>query len=277
MCRLKRAQILEKQLDLDLIKSLDCDDNGVDKLEFVLGMLMKLELITWSEVKPFLTMFDKFDVDGSGVLDKTDLEMMVRATHDLVHYKVPKQSPSRMGTQPLPSLEAAASAGELGQPTLSSHPSLKLMTLGSHIKKTVTTYLQPSAIEQAIRNAGLSVDGQPASQSPKSIAAKLGSFRRQLMEVSMPRRSTVQDDSTVDEGTAKPAPPSRSPSGKLSRSPSGEPEAHSQDSGKLSPSDGFDHMMRTIKKERRSSAPSILKGDSKGDSLHPLEFTHSSC
>jgi len=35
-------------------------------------------------VKPFLVMFDKFDADGSGILDKHDLELMVHAAQRLV-------------------------------------------------------------------------------------------------------------------------------------------------------------------------------------------------
>ena len=39
-----------RKLDADLITSLDLDGQGVDKFEFVVGMLHKLEMIDWSEV-----------------------------------------------------------------------------------------------------------------------------------------------------------------------------------------------------------------------------------
>ncbi|KAL1503520.1 hypothetical protein AB1Y20_012000 [Prymnesium parvum] len=90
--QLQRARILQRQLDVELIQSLDVDGKGVDKMEFVVGMLVKLDLIKWSEVKPFITMFDKFDADQNGVLDKHDLEMMVRATQELVESHIAEAS-----------------------------------------------------------------------------------------------------------------------------------------------------------------------------------------
>ena len=64
---LKRQELLSKQLDTTLITSLDTDGNGVNKLEFVVGMLTKLELIDWADVEPFLAQFDALDKDGSGL------------------------------------------------------------------------------------------------------------------------------------------------------------------------------------------------------------------
>ena len=39
---LKRAELLRKQLDIELITSLDKNGDGVNKLEFVVGMLIEL-------------------------------------------------------------------------------------------------------------------------------------------------------------------------------------------------------------------------------------------
>ena len=70
---LKKVALLRKKLDTDLIKSLDKDGSGVDRLEFVLGMLTKLGLVDWEEVEPFLKQFDELDTDKSGKLDAADL------------------------------------------------------------------------------------------------------------------------------------------------------------------------------------------------------------
>ena len=43
-------QLMMRMVDIDLITSLDLDGQGVDKFEFVVGMLHKLEMIDWSEV-----------------------------------------------------------------------------------------------------------------------------------------------------------------------------------------------------------------------------------
>lgn len=83
--QLQQKSMMEKSLDVDLIKSLDKDGGGVDKLEFIAQMLITLgaELcgspLQWSDVEPFIHKFDALDVDGSGKLTATDLEKMVQA------------------------------------------------------------------------------------------------------------------------------------------------------------------------------------------------------
>ena len=71
--QLKRWEMLQKKLDVELMMSLDKDGNGVDKLEFVVGMLTNLDIISSGDVAPFLVQFDKFDADKSGVLNRDDL------------------------------------------------------------------------------------------------------------------------------------------------------------------------------------------------------------
>jgi len=50
---LRKGNLLQRQLDVDLIQSLDKDNNGLDKLEFIVGMLTKLEILQWDDVEPF--------------------------------------------------------------------------------------------------------------------------------------------------------------------------------------------------------------------------------
>ena len=40
--QMRKSTLLQRQLDVDLITSLDKDNNGLDKLEFVVGMLIEL-------------------------------------------------------------------------------------------------------------------------------------------------------------------------------------------------------------------------------------------
>jgi len=75
--QLRKSSLLKRQLDMDLIASLDKDNNGLDKLEFVVGMLTKLEILHWDDVEPFLAQFDAMDKDRSGRLDREDLMRMV--------------------------------------------------------------------------------------------------------------------------------------------------------------------------------------------------------
>jgi len=71
----KREQIMA--LDKDAGK---VEGEGVDKLEFVVGMMMILgvelcgEPLSWDNLRPFMLQFDQFDVSKTGVLSKEDLE-----------------------------------------------------------------------------------------------------------------------------------------------------------------------------------------------------------
>jgi len=89
---LRRTNLLKKQLDEKLITSLDTNGDGVNKLEFVVGMLTKLELINWEDVSPFLAQFDAFDTDGSGVLTAADLALMVANKKEQIEAKKIKKS-----------------------------------------------------------------------------------------------------------------------------------------------------------------------------------------
>mmetsp|Transcript_140543 Transcript_140543/g.437062 ORF Transcript_140543/g.437062 Transcript_140543/m.437062 type:complete len:412 (-) Transcript_140543:19-1254(-) len=79
---LLEVRMLARSLDKDLMKSLDRFGNGVDKLEYVIGMLIELgaELcgtpLKWDDVEPFIAQFDAADVDRSGILTKEDLALI---------------------------------------------------------------------------------------------------------------------------------------------------------------------------------------------------------
>ena len=59
------------------MRAVDTDGDGVNKVEFVVGMLTKLELIAWADVGPFMAQFDAMDTDGGGILTADDLAAMV--------------------------------------------------------------------------------------------------------------------------------------------------------------------------------------------------------
>ena len=86
--QLRKLKVLQRELDQDLIGSLaevwghaadvDGAKEGVDKLEFILGMLVNLELVQASVIRRLSDRFDTLDVERDGVLDKADLTRMVR-------------------------------------------------------------------------------------------------------------------------------------------------------------------------------------------------------
>merc|ERR1712086_410338 len=72
-----KTRLLEKSLDENLILNLDADGGGsIDKEEFVVGMLLLLELVSEEDVNLWRTRFEELDADGSGELDADDLKQL---------------------------------------------------------------------------------------------------------------------------------------------------------------------------------------------------------
>jgi hypothetical protein len=71
----KKQELLRKSPDTEMITSLDVDGHGIDRAEYVVGMLLKLDLVREEDVRPFFEEFKQLDKDGSGHLDKKDLEL----------------------------------------------------------------------------------------------------------------------------------------------------------------------------------------------------------
>ena len=69
----KKAEMLRKTLDEELIATLDRDGDGVDKTEFVLGMLEILGVCEKEDYEPFIRQFQELDRTGDGRLHKGDL------------------------------------------------------------------------------------------------------------------------------------------------------------------------------------------------------------
>ena len=59
--QLQQAELQRLRLTERLIEQFDRNGDGVDKLEFVVGMLSHLGLVYWHDVKPLLELFDSFD------------------------------------------------------------------------------------------------------------------------------------------------------------------------------------------------------------------------
>ena len=67
---LQRGRQFLGRLNVDMILSLDDDGDGVDRFEFVIGMLLRLEMVTQHDVDGFVTQFDQLNSygDGDGIL-----------------------------------------------------------------------------------------------------------------------------------------------------------------------------------------------------------------
>ena len=74
----KQKSMLD-HMDYDMLKAMDQNDDGVDKNEFVLAMIKALNLVEPQKITRLENVFDDADVDGSGKLDKHDIEAIALA------------------------------------------------------------------------------------------------------------------------------------------------------------------------------------------------------
>mgnify|MGYP001173545739 FL=1 len=72
--RQNREAKMLASFDMDMIKALDQDGDGVDKNEYVLGMLSALGHLDGEIVARYEKQFNSYDVDGSGRLTEADLD-----------------------------------------------------------------------------------------------------------------------------------------------------------------------------------------------------------
>ena len=124
----KKENLLKKQLDPSIISRLDKDGNGVDRLEFVVGMLTALDLVQPADVQTFLNKFHELDADNSGHLDSKDLRRM----QDQLKQQTQPQA-SEKGTA------GAAGAGQKGKALKTTEPGQQLAIISSHARYLLAT------------------------------------------------------------------------------------------------------------------------------------------
>jgi len=73
----KKLEALSRKLDFDMLRELDIDGKGVDKLRFLVAMLIQTGVCEKkADIDPWLERFDELDADGSGCLDEDDIKLM---------------------------------------------------------------------------------------------------------------------------------------------------------------------------------------------------------
>lgn len=73
----KKMENLNRKLDFNMIREMDTNGDGVDRLEFLVAMLVQNGICDKEEdIDPWLKRFDELDVDGSGMLDQEDIAIM---------------------------------------------------------------------------------------------------------------------------------------------------------------------------------------------------------
>ena len=69
-----KMKMIQGSLDVNLMMSLDKNGDGVDKFEFVTGMLALLNAVKQDDVDVFVKLFKVLDVDSSGTLTRDDIQ-----------------------------------------------------------------------------------------------------------------------------------------------------------------------------------------------------------
>jgi potassium channel subfamily K len=111
--RQNREAKMLASFDMDMIKALDQDGDGVDKNEYVLGMLSALGHLDGEIVARYEKQFNSYDVDGSGRLTEADLD----AINEVIKRKQEdRNSPSRRRSSSADSPLAEEKTAELTTP-----------------------------------------------------------------------------------------------------------------------------------------------------------------
>jgi len=86
---------LSRPLDMEYFKHFDIDgEDGVSRLEFLVGMMVNLKMVKIEDVKMVLMQFDHHDADGSGHLDENDLQAIMGKAGKLLNAAAPAGAPA---------------------------------------------------------------------------------------------------------------------------------------------------------------------------------------
>lgn len=73
----KKLENLNRKLDFNMIREMDLDGDGVDRCEFLIGMLVSNGVCDKErDIDPWLKRFEELDADGSGKLDEEDIKKL---------------------------------------------------------------------------------------------------------------------------------------------------------------------------------------------------------
>ena len=82
---LRRGRQFLGRLNVENIHSLDCDGEGVDRFEFVVGMLTRLEYVNADDVQSFVAQFEALDQTGDGNITRAELEAYAKAQQEFAN------------------------------------------------------------------------------------------------------------------------------------------------------------------------------------------------
>ena len=88
---LRRGRQFLGRLNVENILSLDTDGEGVDRFEFVVGMLTRLEYVDAADVQSFVAQFEALDQTGDGNITRAELEAYAQAQQEFA------KDPARAG------------------------------------------------------------------------------------------------------------------------------------------------------------------------------------
>lgn len=156
MQQLRLAALLSKPLDQLLAAELPegSIDKGVDKADFLVAMLLACQLVPKESLVSFVEQFNRLDGDGSGVLDRADLEGFSWDNHPGIKLP-PERKPGR----------------ENGNPSASRWSILRQTTLGS---ATVLRAAVQSVVLENKRASSSDGDGHDRASSSDGDDAQLG-------------------------------------------------------------------------------------------------------
>ena len=179
---LKRVKALNRRLDQALLDKLNMraaelrpdvqlDEDGINELEFVIGMSVELGLVDMDQIKPFIDQFRKIDVNGNGHVGMKDLRLKVNNMANLA--KLKRRHTSRRN---LPQPRDAAAAPEQKRPPTVSGKMWDLATTGAQLRAAQSGDRQPAVPNLAVTRAPTDAEVAAAVfAAQRAAAARSGS------------------------------------------------------------------------------------------------------
>ena len=178
----KRSKQFLEKLNIDLIMSLDIDGSGVDKFEFVVGMLTRLEYVEPKDVQQFVAQFDSLDESGDGIITKEELQKYAQAQQEFANdptrfAQVRQMEKNLKRPSFIAKEEKAGSPGGRGSVVDGAKKLLRARTLGNEMARAASDAIEGTVY--ATRQVGSDVVGAVTSTA-SSAAATIGIDQIQL-------------------------------------------------------------------------------------------------
>jgi len=171
---LKRGRQFLERINVENVLSLDVEGNGVDRFEFVVGMLIRMDAVDPADVQQFIAQFDALNCsagsDGDGTLTREELERYADQQSKLAASNVEMQRALNQVRQAL-GRELEKEEPQLAPPTPLRSTRATVRSPSARARASTWVTRESSTTSLAV---GAEADTQSLSRRPEEAAALSG-------------------------------------------------------------------------------------------------------